>query len=104
SSSQNFSPHTRPTSNIFHSIIRSPSRHNAGELPLAVAMNLARPPQCLLCSFFQSISRASGARRKFHFSPSQLARKKPKHGSVKAANMPTSQTQTFHPQRSNSEY
>jgi len=67
-------------------------------------MNFTRPPQCLLCSFFQTTSRASRARRKFHSSPSQLARKKPKHASVKAANMPALQTQTFHPQRSNSEY
>lgn len=54
-------------------------------------MSLSRPPQCLLCSFIQVSGRASTrARRKFHSSPFQLERKKPrsKHASIKAADMP----------------
>jgi small subunit ribosomal protein S5 len=65
-------------------------------------MNLRRSSQCLLCSFVQTTTRASRARRKFHSSPPQLARKKPKHASIKATDMP--QSETFHPQKFKPKY
>ena len=65
-------------------------------------MSFARPPRCLLCSFFQTSNRASRGRRKFHSSAPQLARKKPKHASVKAADMPHSQA--FNARNFKSEY
>ena len=67
-------------------------------------MNLARPSPCLLCRFLQTSSRASRARRKFHSSPPQLARKKPKHASVKATDMPQSESQIFHPNMFTTDY
>lgn len=65
-------------------------------------MSLTRPSQCLLCSFARPSTRGPRARRKFHTTPPQLARKRPKHPNIKASDLP--QPQTFHPRKFKPEY
>lgn len=50
-------------------------------------MSLARPSRCLFCTFSRAATFARVPRRQFHLSPANLAERKPKHASIKAADM-----------------
>ncbi|KAK2766899.1 28S ribosomal protein S5, mitochondrial [Arachnomyces sp. PD_36] len=50
-------------------------------------MSLARPSRCLFCTFSRATAIARVPRRQFHLSPASLSDRKPKHPSIKAADM-----------------